>query len=92
MMIDNPHFSRGKYVRECDTAMKNKQYFAKKADEERELRLRLRDPINWLSEFFSKEPDKEDLQKFAGALVGHLERAGYDTSELDDLFQRIFVD
>lgn len=49
-----------KYIRECDTAMKNKQYFAKCADKERELRLMLRDPKNWLSEFFGREPEMDE--------------------------------
>lgn len=73
---------RGKYVRECDKAMKNKQYFAKKADEERELRLMLRDPTNWLSEFFSKEPTKEDIVSLIVTLSDHVQHMGYEFKEL----------
>lgn len=65
---------------------------SKQADKERELRLALSDPTNWLSQFFAKEPDKEELQKLAGGLVAYLEKIGYDTYELDDLFQRMLID
>lgn len=83
---------RGMYIRKCETGLYNKQHFAKLADKERNLRLDMMKPSNWLSGFFAKEPDKEELQVFAGSLIAHLERTGYDTSELDDLFQRMFVD
>lgn len=79
---------RGMYIRKCNTGMLNKQHFAKCADKERDLRLQMMEPTNWLSQFFAKEPDKEELQKFAGSLVTHLTKAGYDTSELDDWFMQ----
>ena len=79
---------RGMYIRKCNTGMLNKQHFANCADKERDLRLQMMEPTNWLSGFFAKEPDKEELQKFAGSLVAHLDKAGYDTAELDDWFMQ----
>ena len=79
---------RGMYIRKCNTGMLNKQHFANCADKERDLRLQMMEPTNWLSQFFAKEPDKEELQKLAGSLVAHLSRAGYDTAELDDWFMQ----
>lgn len=75
---------RGKYIRECNIAMKNKQYFANCADKERDLRLQLREPKNWLSLYFSKEPVRSDIYELMNELVDHLTKMGLDTSELDD--------
>ena len=83
-IIESKNIQRGKYLRECDTAMKNKQYFAKKADEERELRLMLREPKNWFSTYFSFSHEKEEISALVIALVNHLYREGYDVAVIED--------
>ena len=81
---------RGIYIREFEygSVTRSTEWFAEQADKERDLRLQMMEPTNWLSGFFAKEPDKEELQKFAGSLVAHLDKAGYDTAELDDWFMQ----
>jgi len=83
-VIESKNIQRGKYLRECDTAMKNKQYFAKKADEERELRLMLREPKNWLSTYFSFAHEKEEISTLVLELANQLCREGYDVADLED--------
>lgn len=83
-MIQCNTIQRGKYVRECNVAMKNRQYFAKKADEERELRLMLRDPKNWLSEYFGYTHDKEEIVAFLEELSVKLGREGYEVSTFEN--------
>lgn len=75
---------RGLYIRKCETGLFNKQHFAKQADKERELRLALSEPKNWLSLYFSKEPTRQDLAKFMDELVLKMAHANYDTIDLEN--------
>lgn len=75
---------RGMYIRKCDSGIYNRQHFAKLADKERDLRLALGEPKNWLSQYFSKEPSREELKEFFDELVLKLHHAGYETVPLED--------
>ena len=80
---------RKKYIRQCDSGIYNKQYFAKKADQERDLRLMLDDPFNWVKHFFRKERDKEEVLVLLNNVALELQKAGYDVSLLDDAIQQL---
>ena len=75
---------RGMYIRKCDTGLYNKQYFANQADKERELRLMLDDPANWMSHFFRKERNHEEVLVLLNNLASHLQKAGYEVFNLDN--------
>lgn len=79
---------RGIYIREFErgSVARSTEYFAEQADKERELRLTLGKPKNWLSQYFGKEPDKEELHEFFTELIHHM-AADYDMSEIDDWVQ-----
>ena len=85
-VIENKNIQRGKYLRECEQGMFTEEavHFAKKADEERELRLMLREPKNWLSTYFSFAHEKEEISALVLELANQLRREGYDVADLED--------
>jgi hypothetical protein len=83
-MIENKNIPPGMYIRKCETGLYNKQHFAKKADEERDLRLLMRDPKNWLNMYFSFAHEKEEIVALIVALANKLSQEGYDVAELED--------
>lgn len=78
-----------KYIRECDTAMKNKHYFAKCADKERELRLMLRDPKNWLSEFFGREPEMDEVIVLLEGIAERLNKENVEVTTLENFIYEL---
>lgn len=85
---------RGIYRRMLDRCIEdptcldgNAEFYAACADKERELRLALRNPKNWLSQYFSKTPDKDEVHGLMTELLFHLNHYDLDTSELDDWIQ-----
>jgi len=88
-VIMNKNIQRGKYLRECEQGMFTEEavHFAKKADEERELRLMLREPKNWLSTYFSFAHEKDEIKEFMCSLSTHLRQEGYDVADLDNFVE-----
>lgn len=89
MIVQDKTIQRGKYASECNRAMKNRQYFAKKADEERELRLMLREPKNWLSEYFSYARDQEEIVAFLEELAVKLRKEGYEVMLFEEFIGEV---
>jgi hypothetical protein len=75
---------RGIYIRQCESRHYEKEYFANKADTERNLRLALSEPKNWLSLYFSKEPTKTDIIELLEALATKLSHEDYEVTTLEN--------
>lgn len=75
---------RGIYIRQCEARNYEKEYFANKADTERNLRLALSNPKNWLSLYFSKEPTKTDIVEFLEELAAKLSHEDYEVTTLEN--------